>query len=76
VGEQAAERALGEISRGRGTHYCPQAADAFAQLYRSGALDWILHYFNDEAPVPDLTGLHELPAAMARRSVDEARGEP
>ncbi|MDX2016199.1 MAG: HD-GYP domain-containing protein [Planctomycetota bacterium] len=73
VGEQAAERALAEIARGRGTHYCPEAADFFAGLYRSGALDWILHYFNDEAPVPDLAGLHELPAAMARRSVDEAR---
>ncbi len=57
VGEGAAERALEELERGVGTRYWGEAVGAFAQLYREGALQWILHYFNDEAPA---RGLGEL----------------
>ena len=48
VGEAAAGRAIDEILRGSGTRYWPEAVDAFAALYRTGRLDWILHYFNDD----------------------------
>ncbi len=53
VGPEAAERALDEIERESGTHYWPEGARMFAELYRTGRLDYILHHFNDAAPVPD-----------------------
>lgn len=52
LGERAAERALVELQAGMGTRYWPEAVDAFADLFRTGALDHILHYFNDEVPLP------------------------
>lgn len=52
VGEEAAKRALAEIQAGAGTRYAPDAVEVFSKLYETGQLDWILHYFNDQCPVP------------------------
>lgn len=52
VGEDAAERAIAILQNGAGTHYWPNAVDLFVDLYRTGQLGWILHYFNDDVPVP------------------------
>lgn len=64
VGEAAADKALEELHTGAGTRYDAQAVDLFDRLYRSGDLDWILHYFNDECIVPAVT---ELTRANARQ---------
>ena len=61
VGDEAAKRAIIELESGMGTRYWPEAVEAFASLYRTGQLDWILHYFNDENPVPVSSGLATLP---------------
>lgn len=53
IGEDAAELALLELEAGKGTRYWPEAVDAFTDLYRSERITWILHYFNDDVPVPD-----------------------
>ena len=53
IGEDAAELALLELEAGKGTRYWPEAVDAFTDLYRSEQITWILHYFNDDVPVPD-----------------------
>jgi putative two-component system response regulator len=47
VGEPAAKRALEMIRAGRGDVFCPECVDAFEDLYRSGGVNWILHYYND-----------------------------
>lgn len=52
LGEDAAHRALVELQAGSGTRYWPEAVDAFTNLYHTGHLDHILHYFNDEVPLP------------------------
>lgn len=52
VGEAAAERAIEELRRGSGTRYFPEAVTMFSELYRTGTLDWILHYYNDVTPAP------------------------
>lgn len=52
LGEDAAQRALIELQAGTGTRYWPEAVDAFTNLYQTGQLDHILHYFNDEVPLP------------------------
>lgn len=49
VGERAADHAIEELERGRGTWYWADAVDAFVQLYRGESLGWILHYYNDTA---------------------------
>lgn len=54
VGERAAERAIAELESGKGSQYWPDAVDAFAELYRTGRLAWILHHFNDAACPLDL----------------------
>ena len=51
VGEQAAHRALDELERGKGTRYWPRAVDLFADLFRTGKLDWITSYYNDRCAV-------------------------
>ena len=50
VGEEAARPAVVELQAGMGTRYAPEPVVAFADLYHTGQLDWILHYFNDEVP--------------------------
>ncbi|MEM1212875.1 MAG: HD-GYP domain-containing protein [Planctomycetota bacterium] len=52
VGEEAAEHALRILEQDAGTHYCPHCVDLFTSLYRTGKLDYILHYFNDTADLP------------------------
>lgn len=52
VGAAAALRALDELRAGAGTRYDARAVELFVSLFASGSLDWILHYFNDECPVP------------------------
>lgn len=52
IGEDAAERAIEELRRGIGTRYCTDAVEAFADLYHTGRLGWILHHFNDSNPAP------------------------
>jgi HD-GYP domain-containing protein (c-di-GMP phosphodiesterase class II) len=50
--DRAAHRALVELEAGMGTRYWAQGVEAFSDLFRSGKLDYILHYFNDDVPVP------------------------
>lgn len=68
VGEAAAERAVAELERGIGTAYDRDAVARFVDLYRSGALGWVLHYANDEL-VP--TGL--LPPVVVPSAAGRAR---
>ncbi len=51
IGEAAAERAIEELKSSSGTRYFPDAVEMFAGMYRTGKLDWILHYYNDDVPV-------------------------
>ncbi|MGP1345314.1 MAG: HD-GYP domain-containing protein [Phycisphaerales bacterium] len=46
------ERALEQLHAGRGTQFAPEGVDRFLKLFSAGDLEWILHYFNDEVPVP------------------------
>lgn len=57
VGAEAAEKALIELKNGVGTRYAAEAVEMFEGLYRQGALDWILSYFNDNAEVPTIAAL-------------------
>lgn len=52
LGDQAAQNALVELQAGMGTRYWPEAVEAFTKLFRSGSLDYILHYCNDEVSLP------------------------
>lgn len=56
IGKDAADRAIIELQAGVCTRYCPEAVEAFTKLYRTGKLDWILSYFNDQCPVPLFAG--------------------
>ncbi len=51
VGDEAARRAVVELQAGMGTRYAPEPVEAFATLFHTGQLDWILHYFNDQVPI-------------------------
>lgn len=55
VGEKAADAALLELEAGRGVRYYPDAVEMFSVLYRSGRLNYILHYFNDDAALHGYT---------------------
>jgi len=70
VGEDAAERALIELQAGMGNRYWPEAVEVFTKLYHSGKLNWILHYFNDQCPVPEFKSAAEIAseAQAARRA--------
>jgi HD-GYP domain-containing protein (c-di-GMP phosphodiesterase class II) len=52
VGEDAAERALAILIEAKGTKYDGESVELFESLYRKGALDYILHHFNDGAELP------------------------
>jgi HD-GYP domain-containing protein (c-di-GMP phosphodiesterase class II) len=56
IGAEAAEKAIAELRSKVGTWYCAECVDAWDRLYRSGQIDWILHYFNDEIPIPSFGG--------------------
>jgi putative nucleotidyltransferase with HDIG domain len=57
VGEEAAERAIGAIRSGSGSRYWPDAVELFARMHDGGELNWILHHYNDEAPVSEYSSL-------------------
>lgn len=48
VGGDAAERAIAELERGKGSRYWPEAVDTFVRLFRTGRLLYILDHFNDQ----------------------------
>jgi len=52
LGDDAARRALIELQAGSGTRYWAPGVEAFTDLFHTGQLDYILHYFNDDVPVP------------------------
>ena len=52
LGDEAADRAIRELKAGVGTRYWPEGVEAFTDLFHTGKLDYILHYFNDDVPVP------------------------
>ncbi len=62
VGPDAAERALRELNDAVGSRYCAESVAAFEHLYRTGALAWILEYYNDAQAVPLYCGT---PTALA-----------
>lgn len=55
IGPEAARTALAEL-RYRQQWYCTESVVLLERLHASGQLDWILHYHNDECPLPALTG--------------------
>jgi len=67
VNPDAVDRAVSELERYRGTHYCPECLTQFRALLDDGRLDWILHYFND----PDY--YHEWSVLPDRARLDHAR---
>lgn len=56
IGDDAAKRAIHIITKDVDSHYSIEAVDLFVRQFDRGALDWILHYFNDENPAPDFAG--------------------
>lgn len=66
LGDHAAERALIELQAGMGTRYWGEGVEAFTELFKTGKLDHILHYFNDDVPVPAF-------AAARSKEFDEIR---
>jgi len=52
IADNAADLALVELQAGMGTRYWPEAVEGFTDLYRTGRLDHIVHYFNDDVPLP------------------------
>jgi HD-GYP domain-containing protein (c-di-GMP phosphodiesterase class II) len=74
VGDEAARRAVIELQAGMGTRYAPEPVEAFANLFHTGELDWILHYFNDQVPIEGwAVGGVEVAKVEAARKV---RGAP
>ena len=67
IGEEAARLALVELEAGMGTRYWPQAVETFSRLFRGGSIDWVLHYFNDDVPVPMFRGLAATEEVERRR---------
>ncbi|MBK7405546.1 MAG: HD domain-containing protein [Phycisphaerales bacterium] len=67
VGDEAAHDAIIELKKGAGTRYAPDAVEMFSGLFETGRLDWILHYFNDECPVPRYGDVDQLNRAYAAR---------
>lgn len=75
LGEGAAERALTELEAGMGTRYWPDGVEAFRGLYRTGALDYILHYFNDEATLPSFEDARDAQFDDIRRRFSGRSGD-
>ena len=57
IGEEAAERAIQTIRDGSGSRYWPRAVRLFESMYEGKELGWILHHYNDEAPVNEYSSL-------------------
>ncbi|MEM8756266.1 MAG: HD domain-containing phosphohydrolase [Planctomycetota bacterium] len=64
IGDDAARVALKAIEADEGTRYCGLCVEAFASLFRTGRLDWILHYYNDGVDVPDFGSIEHLDDAI------------
>ncbi len=75
-GPDAADRALVELQAGMGSLYWPEAVEAFTGLYRTGALDHILHYFNDGVTLPAFEHALDEQFDAIRRRCNRARGGP
>ncbi|MBL8746986.1 MAG: HD-GYP domain-containing protein [Phycisphaerae bacterium] len=71
VGEAAAEKALVELNDCIGSRYDPAAVGLFTELYRAGALEWILHYFNDNngqlPPITEMPKVHGIAESIRAR---------
>ena len=67
LGERAAEHALIELQAGIGSRYWPEGVEAFTNLYHTGKLDYILHYFNDDVPLPAFAEAREEEFEAIRR---------
>ncbi len=59
IGDDAAQRAIVELQAGIGTRYWAEGVEAFTELFQTGQLDYILHYFNDDVPVPSFMAARE-----------------
>lgn len=68
IGPEAARRAVVELEAGMGSRYDADAVKAFADLYRTGSLSWILEYFNDSRPMPRYDQLADLKRIESRRA--------
>ena len=67
IGDDAARNAIIELKNGAGTRYEPEAVEMFARLFDTGRLDWILHYFNDNSPVPVFGDIEHADKTFQRR---------
>lgn len=67
VGREAAKHAIVELKEGAGTRYAPDAVAIFCELFESGRLEWILHYFNDDNSLPEYSKLEEIHKRYAMR---------
>ena len=65
VGPEAAARAIDELIDESGSRYCGECVKAFAALYRTGRIGWILEHFNDRCELPPF-GLGHAEAAAGR----------
>ena len=68
VGREAAKQAIFEVKAGSGTRYAPDAVTMFCELFESGRLDWILHYFNDDSSLPEYSRVEEVHTSYAVRT--------
>ena len=59
IGDDAAQRAIVELQAGMGTRYWAEGVEAFTELFQTGQLNYILHYFNDDVPVPSFGDARE-----------------
>ena len=72
IGDAAAERALVELKAGMGTRYWPDAVEMFDELFRDSKFDYILHYFNDDVPVPDFAAARDEQFATIRKDFGDS----
>lgn len=64
LGAEAARIAMEALEADRGSRYCGACVDVFAALFRSGGLDWILHYYNNGVTVPAFESIEHLDDAV------------
>jgi HD-GYP domain-containing protein (c-di-GMP phosphodiesterase class II) len=77
LGDDAAKRAIDIITKDVDSHYAVEAVDLFVREFDRGALEWILHYFNDENPAPEYAGgPNALAEAVKRLRKDTPRPAP
>jgi HD-GYP domain-containing protein (c-di-GMP phosphodiesterase class II) len=64
IGSEAARHAIFELRADAGPRYESEVVEAFADLYHTGRLAWILDYYNDSCPVPDFSRLDDPPRSV------------